>query len=75
MNPITTARKDLNLTQAEVAAACGWSTGLQGQYEIGYILPSVDKLRALALVLKVDADRLQNQIVSWENSRRRAAGD
>ena len=52
-------RNSLNLTQAEVAAAVGWSTPeMVSQVEVGRRHPALDRVPDLAAVLALDAGKL-----------------
>lgn len=51
-------RKDLKLTQKQVAEAIGIQTNAYQAYEYGKVKPSVDVVEKLAVAFKVSADYL-----------------
>jgi transcriptional regulator with XRE-family HTH domain len=58
MNFFEKRRKDLELSQMDVARAVGCWPQSVGQWESGVCLPGLDKVDALAAVLKVSPERV-----------------
>lgn len=72
LHPLTVARKGRRMTLFDVATVCGWSTSLQGQYEIGMRAPDPDRLKKLAELFELDPVVLGSEISKWMKGRERA---
>lgn len=72
-NMIKMRRRDLGLTQADLAAVAGVSLGLIGMWERGEILPPPGRIQKLAELLDVDEKALVGSVAALLDARRQRA--
>lgn len=70
INPIKRLRVNREMTQIQLAKACGVSQGTIAQWEKGNCFPKADKVLTVATVLGCDS----NEILRMAEDRRKGVG-
>lgn len=73
VNPIRAHRKQLDMTLAQLAAACGMSGGLLGVWERGEAVPAQPRLQAIAQLLGEDESKLRAELEEFRGQVGRLA--
>lgn len=69
-NPVRKLRKQKGLTQGDLAILLGVSVPFVSQVELGVLAPSETMLQRLANILQIEAEKLDQNLVSFHEKRK-----